>query len=80
MIKTINKEIVNTNQYKIDVNTASDKDFDNLPGIGPKLAQEIVSHRNRNGSFESIEAINDIKGIGKSKFMQIKDYLSIKHL
>ena len=77
LIKDIDNE--NIKSYKVNINTASDKEFTNLPGIGPNLAQVILNYRNKNGSFENIQDIKNVKGIGKSKYLKIEKYLTIKN-
>ncbi|CAG0932800.1 ComE operon protein 1 [Thermoflexales bacterium] len=62
---------------KININQASVEELDQLPGIGPSLAKEIVDHRTKNGSFTKIEDINDVKGIGDVLYAKIKDQITI---
>jgi competence ComEA-like helix-hairpin-helix protein len=64
-----------TKTYQINPNLGEWEDFDTLPGIGPKLAQEIVNDRNTNGRFNSKEDLMRVKGIGKKKFDLISEYL-----
>ena len=61
----------------ININEASAEQLQLLPGIGETLSDRIVSYREENGSFQSIEQIMDVSGIGESKFSQIKDYITI---
>lgn len=64
--------------YKINLNLANEREYDNLPGIGPKLAQEIIRDRSANGRFNSVEEINRVKGIGDAKFKKIEPYLTME--
>ncbi len=64
--------------YKINLNLATEHEYDNLPGIGPKLAQEIIRDRKINGRFNSVEDINRVKGIGDKKFQKIEPYLTME--
>ncbi len=50
--------------HLIDVNTAGAATLHLLPGIGAKLAQRVTEYRTRHGSFESIERLQDVRGIG----------------
>jgi competence ComEA-like helix-hairpin-helix protein len=61
----------------IDVNKASAEDFARLPGIGPKLAQRIVTFRKKQGPFRRIEDLLAIEGIGYGKWKAIKPYLRL---
>lgn len=49
---------------RIDINTASAAELGLLPGIGPKLAERIIEDRARRGPFESVDALDRVKGIG----------------
>lgn len=49
---------------KINVNTASEKELQELPGVGPATSEAIIKHREENGRFESIEQLEDVPGIG----------------
>ena len=62
---------------KVSINSGTKAQFDSLPGIGPVLAQRIIDHRNRVGTFVTIEAIQDVSGIGASIFAQIADRLTL---
>jgi competence protein ComEA len=62
---------------KINVNTATAAELEQLPGIGPVLAQRIVEYREANGPFQSIEDIKKVSGIGEAKFEQIKDLITV---
>jgi len=57
---------------KLDLNRATEKDLESLPGIGGVLAGRIVKHRQDIGSFTRVEDLRDVKGIGKKKFDRIK--------
>ena len=58
---------------KVNINTASEE----LEGIGPSLAQRIVSYRDANGPFTDIEQIKNVSGIGDKKFEAIKDDITV---
>ena len=61
----------------IMINRASVKDFESLDGIGPVLANRIVSFRKSNGPFATIEDLLKVPGIGQSKFAQFKEKLRV---
>ncbi|MDP4180223.1 MAG: helix-hairpin-helix domain-containing protein [Bacillota bacterium] len=63
---------------KININTASAEELDAaLPGVGPKIAEDIVAYRNKNGKFKAITDLVQVPGIGESKFNKLKDYITI---
>jgi len=62
---------------KININTASNAELTDLPGIGNTLAARIVDYRVRNGSFMKIEDIRNVTGIGERRFEAIKDMITV---
>ncbi len=62
---------------KININKADEKELDNLPGIGPTIAQRIVDYRIENGKFKDKEDIKNVSGIGDSKYEEIKDNITV---
>lgn len=62
---------------KININTASAEELDKLPNIGPARAADIISYREQNGGFKSIEEIKNIKGIGDKYFEDMKDLITV---
>jgi competence protein ComEA len=67
-----------SNGEKININTASAEELDRLPGIGKSKAQAIVTYRNQNGRFNSIEDIEKVKGIKEGEFAKIKDSIKVQ--
>ena len=59
------------------INRATIKDFESLDGIGPVLANRIVTYRKTNGPFNAIEDLLKVPGIGQSKFAQFKEKLRV---
>lgn len=59
------------------INRATVKDFESLDGIGPVLANRIVSYRKINGPFAAVEDLLKVPGIGQSKFSQFKEKLRV---
>lgn len=62
---------------KVNINTATQNELDSLPGIGPATAQKIIDYRETNGDFNKIEDLQNVKGIGESKFSEIKDKITV---
>jgi competence protein ComEA len=61
----------------LDLNTATASDLDALPGIGPVLAQRIVTYRQQQGRFTSVEQLDDVPGIGPSIYDQLKALVTV---
>ncbi len=62
----------------VDINSAGVEQLCSLPGIGEAKARAIVSYREQNGAFASIEAIMQVPGIKESAYSQIKDLVIAK--
>jgi len=63
---------------KININTATAGELEQLPGIGPSKAKAIVDYRNRNGPFRSPAEIQNVSGIGPKTFEKLKDLITVK--
>lgn len=62
----------NSGNLRININTASPRELQTLPGIGPKLAQAIVAAR----PFESVDELLDVPGIGPKTVSQLVPYVT----
>ena len=62
---------------KVNLNTATVSQLEDLPGVGPALAARIVEHRQKNGAFKSVEDVMAVKGIGEKNFSKIQPHLSV---
>lgn len=61
----------------ININTASETELEELPGIGPVTAQKIIEHRQIHGLFTDIHELKNVSGIGPATFERIKDLITI---
>ena len=61
----------------VDINRAEAWLLDALPGIGPALAEAIVTYREQNGLFCHCSEINNVDGIGQAIYEQIKDLITV---
>lgn len=64
---------------KININTAPLSQLCLLPGIGETTAEKIIHYRENVAIFMCIEDIMKIEGIGKSKFQNIKEYITVSN-
>lgn len=60
----------------VRINSASAGELQQLPGVGPALAQRIVETRN-SGRFTSVEDLLRVPGIGKAKLAKLRDYVEV---
>ncbi|MGG4168762.1 helix-hairpin-helix domain-containing protein [Rossellomorea vietnamensis] len=63
---------------KLNINTASEAEFETLPGIGPSKAATIIQYREENGPFKSIEEITKISGIGDKTFEKLQEHIFVQ--
>ena len=58
---------------KVSINSADAGALEQLPGVGPVIAERIVQWRTDNGPFRSVEELAEISGIGPSMIERIAD-------
>ncbi|MEE9364077.1 MAG: Tex family protein [Cellulophaga sp.] len=75
-LDTIVESCVNT--IGVNINTASVSLLSYVSGIGPKLAENIVTHRNENGPFSNRIAIKKVPRLGAKAYEQGAGFLRIK--
>ena len=61
----------------LNINQASESELMQLPGIGQVKAAAIVTYRNSNGPFSSIEEIKNVPGIKEAAFDKIKGMITV---
>jgi competence protein ComEA len=61
----------------VNLNSATAADLDQLPGIGPVLAQRIVTYREQQGRFTAVEQLDDVPGIGPAVFERLWDLVTV---
>jgi competence protein ComEA len=61
----------------LDLNRATKAELRLIPGIGDALAQRIVDHRTRNGSFRNIDELRKVAGIGPKTLGRLRHCLFV---
>ena len=64
----------------LDLNRVSARDLQLLPGVGPTLSKAVVSHRSEIGSFESVEGLGDVGGVGPKTLQRLRSFLTVGRL
>ena len=60
----------------VSLNSASETELTQLPGVGAATARRIISFRKRQG-FQRVEELMKVPGIGPAKFAKMKPYLAL---
>lgn len=61
----------------VSLNSATESDFESLPGVGPVLANRIFSWRTQHGTFSSIDDLQSVPGIGPKVFANLSSYVTL---
>lgn len=61
----------------VDLNSATSVQLEELPGIGPALAEAIITERTRRGGFRSVNELRDVRGIGEKRFADLADLVTV---
>lgn len=65
------------NETLVNLNTATAQELQTLSGIGEKKAEAIITYRETNGSFQTIDDLKKVKGIGEKTFDSLKESITI---
>jgi protein Tex len=66
------------NAVGVDVNTASVPLLSHVSGLGPRLAENIVAHRNENGPFRTRSQLKKVPRVGPKAYEQAAGFLRIR--
>jgi competence protein ComEA len=61
----------------VNVNTATEPELEELPGIGPVLAAAIIAYRTEHGPFPSVDALDDVSGIGPATLENLRPLVTV---
>lgn len=62
---------------KVHLNSATLEQLDELPGVGPVTAQQILDYRSANGAFRSIDELDAVPGIGPARLAQLRPLVDL---
>ncbi|NDZ93808.1 ComEA family DNA-binding protein [Streptomyces sp. SID6673] len=62
---------------KVDLNTATEAQLDELPGVGPVTAKAIIAWRESHGRFGSVEQLGEVDGIGPARLAKLRDLVAV---
>lgn len=61
----------------IDLNTADAARLQDLPGVGPVLAERIISYREEIGRFDDVGQLREVSGIGAARYADLSDQVTV---
>jgi competence ComEA-like helix-hairpin-helix protein len=61
----------------IDLNVATSKELQQLPGVGPVTAQRIIEARQKSGRFRRVEDLLAIRGISTKRLEALRPYVTV---
>jgi competence protein ComEA len=65
-------------EQRVNINSASARELEKLPGIGEAIAERIVQHRQQFGPFRRVEHVMMVQGISEAKFRAIREMISVE--
>ena len=62
----------------LNINTATAEELETLPKIGPQMAQRIIDYRKAHGGFASVDALQNVKGIGEKTLEKLRPFIDVE--
>jgi competence protein ComEA len=60
----------------LDLNTATQSQLEDLPGIGASKAKAIIAYREQNGAYKTVKQLLEVKGIGPKMLEKLEPYIT----
>jgi competence protein ComEA len=60
----------------VNINTATEMELSNLPGVGASKAANVVTYRQHHGNFTKVDDLMKVKGFGRKNFARIRPLLA----
>lgn len=77
-VSSISSSGTSNDQPLVNINTANTEELQTLNGIGPSKASAIVSYREENGLFQTVEDLGQVSGIGEKSLEKIKAQITVQ--
>lgn len=77
-VSSISSSGTSNDQPLVNINTANTDELQALNGIGPSKASAIVSYREENGLFQTVEDLGQVSGIGEKSLEKIKAQITVQ--
>nr|WP_308116370.1 helix-hairpin-helix domain-containing protein [Priestia aryabhattai] len=77
-VSSISSSGTSNDQPLVNINTANTDELQTLSGIGPSKASAIVSYREENGLFQTVEDLGKVSGIGEKSLEKIKAQITVQ--
>lgn len=79
-VQTVVEEAADaTADDRLDLNTATAEDLQELPGIGEVIAQRIIDYRELCGRFLDPEQLMEVDGIGQAKYEKLRELVTVRN-
>ena len=65
------------NELIVDLNDATQAELNLLPGVGEKLANDILRYRDEIGGFQSVDELMNIRGIKEGRLLSLRKYVKV---
>ena len=72
------QEIVDIPPFSFDLNRATPEELDLIPGVGEKMAADIIALREEMGGFKTVDDLQKIRGIKNAKLSAISPYVFVE--
>ena len=61
----------------VNINTATQSELEAVKGLGPAKARAIITYREANGGFKTVDELDNVKGFGKASIEKLRDELTV---
>ena len=72
------KSSISNKSALLNINTAAAEELQTLPDIGERMAKRIIDYRTEHGDFDSVDALQDVKGIGPKTIEKLRPFIDVR--